>query len=177
MLGLRLLVLSTAAVLVPAANAQSKASPAAMTPGERRVAAAIEALRASPVELRTALLKMPKGSDLHNHLYGALYAETWIRDAAEDRMCLDPAAIRGTGAVYSQPQGQPCGEGKVPADQAFRDPNLYNSLVDAFSMRGFVAAPGVTGHDHFFHTFARFDGISTKHLGEWFDEVASRAAR
>src|SRR5215467_16193407 len=104
---------------------QSKTEPVrAMTPLERRATISLESLRNSPPELRNMLLKMPKGSDLHNHLYGALYAETWIRDAAEDQMCLYPAAIRGTGAVYSQPQGQPCGEGKVPADQAFRDPNL-----------------------------------------------------
>jgi adenosine deaminase len=43
-------------------------------------------------------------------------------------------------------------------------------------MRGFVASPGVTGHDHFFQAFARFGGTDHRHLGEWLDEVATRAA-
>jgi adenosine deaminase len=48
--------------------------------------------------------------------------------------------------------------------------------VDAFSMRGFVASPGVTAHDHFFDAFGKFGGTGHRHLGEWIDEVASRAA-
>jgi len=159
---------------------QSKTEPArAMTPLERRATISLESLRNSPPELRNMLLKMPKGSDLHNHLYGALYAETWIRDAAEDQMCLDPAAIRGTGPVYSDGEGNPpvCPRGKVPAREALENQHLYDDLVDAFSIRAFVPTPGLTAHDHFFNTFARFDGISLKHLGEWFDEVATRAGR
>jgi len=34
----------------------------------------------------------------------------------------------------------------------------------------------VTGHDHFFDTFAKFGGTDHRHLGEWIDEVATRAA-
>ena len=141
---------------------------------------AIESLRSSPLELRNLLRKMPKGSDLHTHLYGAVYAETWIKDAAEDGMCIDPAGISGTTAVYSPGEGNPrsCSNGKRPATDIYRDQHLYDDLVNAFSMRGFVPSPGVTGHDHFFNTFGRFGGISEeKHLGEWIDEVATRADR
>src|SRR5207245_5372647 len=53
---------------------------------------------------------------------------------------------------------------------------LFDALVNAFSMRGFVPSPGVTGHDHFFDTFAKFGGTDPRHLGEWIDEVATRAA-
>src|SRR5262245_24435239 len=162
------------------AFSQSKPAPAsAMTPLERRATLSIESLRASPLELRNLLLKMPKGADLHNHLYGALYAETWIENAAEDHMCLDPGALRGTGPVYSEGDPNPpsCPAGKVPASEAFRDQHLYDDLINAFSIRAFVPTPGVTAHDHFFNTFARFGGISEKHLGRWFDEVATRAGR
>jgi adenosine deaminase len=150
-----------------------------MTPLERRATLSIESLRDSPPELRNLLLKMPKGSDLHNHLYGAIYAETWIQNAADDNMCIDRSAIRGTLNVYSPAEGNPpaCQSGKVPASDAFKDQHLYDSLVDAFSIRAFVATPGVTGHDHFFNAFAQFGGISERHLGEWLDEVAARADR
>src|SRR5256884_8557953 len=35
---------------------------------------------------------------------------------------------------------------------------------------------GVTGHDHFFDAFSKFVGTDHRHLGEWIDEVATRAA-
>jgi adenosine deaminase len=166
------------------ASAQTKPAPAPasaspMTPLERRAALSIESVRNSPLELRNLLFKMPKGSDLHNHLYGAIYAETWIRNAAEDNMCIDRSAIRGISNVYSRAEGNPpvCPPGKVRAADAFKDQHLYDNLVDAFSIRGFVPTPGVTGHDHFFNAFAQFGGISESHLGEWLDEVATRADR
>jgi adenosine deaminase len=166
-------------IAIPVWSQSKPASVPAMTPSERRATFSLESVRNSPLELRNLLFKMPKGSDLHNHLYGAIYAETWIRNAAEDNMCLDSAAIRGTSNVYSRAEGNPptCSAGKVPAAHAFKDQHLYDNLVDAFSIRAFVPTPGVTGHDHFFHTFARFGGISENHLGEWLDEVASRADR
>lgn len=166
-------------IAIPLFSQTKPAAAPAMSPSERRAALSIESLRNSPLELRNLLLKMPKGSDLHNHLYGAVYAETWIRNAAEDGMCLDTAAIAGTSRVYSRAEGNPpaCAPGKVPAADAFKDQHLYDNLVDAFSIRAFVPTPGVTGHDHFFNTFARFGGISENHLGEWLDEVATRADR
>ena len=43
-------------------------------------------------------------------------------------------------------------------------------------MRSFVPAPGFSGHDQFFATFAKFGGLDKRHAGEWVDEIASRAA-
>jgi adenosine deaminase len=174
-------VVLVSALLCACSNTSIAQTPAAAaeTPLEKRAQLSLDSVRNSPLELRNLLLKMPKGSDLHTHLYGAVNAETWIRNAAEDQMCLDPGAIRGTEAVYSPGEGQPssCGAGKIPAAEVFKNQHLYDDLVDAFSMRGFVPTPGVTAHDHFFNTFARFGGISQKHIGEWLDEVATRAAR
>ncbi len=138
---------------------------------EQRAARAFETARANPLELYAFLVRMPKGADLHNHLSGAVYAETFIRDASEDGLCVDLRALS-----FSKPTPSGCGEGKAAAGRAFADQHLYDSLVDAFSMRGFVPSPGVTGHDHFFDTFAKFGGTDANHLGEWLDEVAVRAA-
>jgi len=170
----------SAAQTAPASRASSTVSTtAAMTPLERRASLSLDSVRNSPLELRLLLFKMPKGSDLHNHLYGAINAETWIKDAAEDGMCLDPSAIRGTAPVFSTGEGQPpaCPSSKIPAADVFKNQHLYDDLINAFSMRNFVPTPGVSGHDHFFNTFARFNGVSEKHLAEWVDEIASRAAR
>jgi adenosine deaminase len=147
---------------------------------EQRAARAFEAARGNPLDLRAFLVRMPKGADLHNHLSGAVYAESWIRAASEDQLCINLAAL-----AFSRPQNKPasttaqpdCGEGKVPASQAFRDQHLYDSLIDSFSMRGFVPSSGITGHDHFFDTFGKFGGTDSRHTGDWLDEVATRAAR
>ena len=139
----------------------------------------LQAARQNPLQLRHFLLGMPKGGDLHNHLSGAVYAESWIRAAAEDHLCVDVtkmAFAKAPGAADGGTEQPACGDGKVPAATAYKDQHLFDALVDAFSMRGFVPSPGVTGHDHFFDAFAKFGGTDHRHLGEWIDEVATRAA-
>ena len=154
-------------------SAQGQASP------EQRAERALEAARANPLDLHNFLLRMPKGADLHNHLSGAIYAETWIRDAAEDGLCVDLSSdsfVRPPTAARSGNSQPDCGPGKAPAARAFTDQHLYDALIDAFSMRSFVPSAGVSGHDHFFDSFAKFDGASPRHSGEWLDEIAARAA-
>ena len=148
------------------------------TEGERRGAINLDAARANPLQLRNLLKRMPKGADLHNHLSGAVYAESWIRAAAEDHLCVDLASlsfVRPEAAPEKDASEQHCGNGKVPVADAYKDQHLFDALVDAFSMRGFVPSPGVTGHDHFFDAIAKFRGTNHRHLGEWLDEVATRA--
>lgn len=152
-------------------------SAAGQTNGERRARLSLEAAKANPLQLRNFLVKMPKGADLHNHLLGAVYAESWIRNAVEDHLCVNLASLS-----FAKPQAPSkttpeaaCGSGHVPAVEAYRDQHLFDSLVDAFSMRGFVPTPGVTAHDHFFDTFFKFLGTDPRHLGEWLDELATRA--
>jgi adenosine deaminase len=167
--------------LVSPGVAQNKAprAVAAQNTSEQRAELQLQAARQNPLQLRHFLLGMPKGGDLHNHLSGAVYAESWIRAAAEDHLCVDLAKFAFAKPLPSADSGAEqlaCGDGKVPAANAYKDQHLFDALVDAFSMRGFVASPGVTGHDHFFDAFAKFGGTDHRHLGEWIDEVATRAA-
>ena len=155
------------------------APPAAQRAPEERTARAFEAARANPLELHAFLARMPKGADLHNHLSGAVYAESWIRAGAEDDLCVDLATLsffKTEAVTRSIPPRPVCGEGKTPAAQALTNQNLYDSLIDSFSMRGFAPSPGISAHDHFFAAFAKFGGTDHRHLGEWLDEVATRAA-
>ncbi|MFZ0643917.1 MAG: hypothetical protein WAM25_12195, partial [Candidatus Acidiferrales bacterium] len=164
------------------AIAQTKApDAAAKATAEQRTARAFEAARANPLDLRAFLVAMPKGADLHNHIYGAVYAETWIRDGAEDRLCVNLTKLsffKSQAMSDSIPPQPVCGEGNVRAAQALKDQHLYDALIDSFSMRGFVPTTGTTAHDHFFDSFARFGGNldESRHLGEWLDELATRAA-
>jgi adenosine deaminase len=155
------------------ATACSK-SPNRVPETEARTARAYQAYAAQgPLALQAFLAQFPKGADLHVHLSGAVYAETFVRDAAEDGICVDPAALK-----FAPP---PC-KGKLmpaadfsgnisPANQ-----DLYDRLIDSLSMRDFVPTTGFSGHDQFFGTFGRFSGLNKSHVGEWVDEVASRSA-
>jgi hypothetical protein len=84
----------TAAVIFMLALAQISAGGALaqqVTP-EQHTAQTLDAVRADPLALRDFLLRMPKGADLHNHLDGAIYAETFIRVGGEDGLCVDTKA-------------------------------------------------------------------------------------
>ena len=172
------------ALLLPCASnlcAQTGAKPATAASAslEQRAARAFDAARANPLDLRAFLVRMPKGTDLHYHLSGGIYAETFIRDGAEDGLCVDVAThafVRPQAAAQSEPPQPACGEGKVPAAQAFSDQHLYDALIDAFSMRSFVPSAGVSGHDHFSMRLENSAGSSPRHTSEWLDEVATRAA-
>lgn len=172
--------LTLAAVSEPAwaqVKAKPKARAARVTTATDRASLAFEASKGNPLELRTFLVRMPKGADLHVHLSGAVYAESWIRAGAEDNLCVDLAALAFTkiDAMRGNPPQPVCGEGKVPAAQALKDQALYDKLINSFSMRSFVPYAGVSGHDHFFDTFNKFRGTSKEHVGEWLDEVTERA--
>ena len=166
-------IISLAATLA----AQSTKKPAANRADslEARAARGLEVARQNPLALRAWLYKMPKGADLHMHLSGAIYAETFIRDAAEDNLCVDTTMLAFVKIVGASTPPPPCAAGQVPAAHAFRDQHLYDALIDSFSMRSFVPFAGESGHDHFFNTFAKFGGTAPQHRGEWLDEVATRA--
>jgi len=51
---------------------------------------AARASRANALALESFLAKMPKGGDLHMHLSGAVYAETFLKEAAADNLCVNP---------------------------------------------------------------------------------------
>lgn len=146
---------------------------------ETRTAQRLDAIHDNPAAVRAFVLRMPKGGDLHMHLSGAVYAETFLQNAADDNLCADPVKLvllPNIGTTKSNPAKPVCAEGTIPAAEAFTNQKLYDALVDSFSMRSFQPTPGVSGHDQFFATFGRFNGISKTHLPEWVDEVATRAA-
>jgi adenosine deaminase len=153
--------------------------PVQVSPGSP-VQRSFERAQSDPVALRAFLQRMPKGADLHLHISGAVYAESFLAQAAQDNLCVELATltvIQNVGTTRSIPPKPVCPVASVAADSAFRDQKLYDKLVNAFSMRSFVPLAGTSGHDQFFATFDRFVKIDPqKHLGEWLNEVSRRAA-
>ncbi len=173
-IGAILLVLVWASFGVCGVDAQTggkRPTSAAATSAESKGDLQLAAARTNPLQLRQFLKKMPKGADLHYHLSGGVYAETFIRDGAEDGLCVDVKQLAFTKCTD--------GDGDktiVPASNAYKSQALYDKLINAFSMRSFVPYAGVSAHDHFFDTFAKFSGTNPSHKPEWVDEAALRAA-
>jgi len=160
------------------ALASSAAAAQAPTPAEQRAVRAFEAAeKLGPPALYAFLRPMPKGADLHMHLSGAVYAETFLAEAVKQNLCIDPAGLSLTAPAPAASAGAKaaCAGGNVPAATALIDQHLYDRMVDSLSMRDFVPSSGISGHDHFFATFERFS-VVPEESGPLLEEVVHRAA-
>ncbi len=160
----------------PAPNVLAQAAPnaassAASSP-EQRAARYLESVRQQPSLLLAFLRAMPKGGDLHNHLFGAIYAESFIDYAAADGVCVD----RITSQLIVG-RCEPCDKytNKPAAKCAYSDHVLYNSMIDAYSMRNWSHGEE-SGHDHFFASFDKFGPATSGRIGDMLAEAAARAA-
>lgn len=148
------------------ALAQTSATP------EQRANRYLETVRRQPPLILAFLRELPKGGDLHNHLGGAIYAEDLIGYAAHDNLCLDSA----TATLVAGPCDS-CGRrsSKPAAECSYRDPELYNTMIDAWSMRNWRLARE-SGHDHFFASFSKFGLATRTHTGDAIAAAMQRAA-
>ncbi len=128
----------------------------------------MSSIRDDTPALTMFLREMPKGGDLHNHLSGAIYAESFIKWAAEDGLCLTVSTLS------ISPRPCTAASNEVDASKITRDQTLYDRVVDAWSVRNWNPARK-SGHDQFFETFQKFDPAGEGHLGDMLAEVASRA--
>jgi adenosine deaminase len=154
--------------LAPAvAGAPSKGS------AEERTSAYLRSVRSQPLLALAFLREMPKGADLHNHLSGSIYAESWIDFAADDGLCVD----RTTAVLMAPPCDVSCDSfnSKPAVSCAYGDHILYNTMVDGWSMRNWIQGEE-SGHDHFFATFEKFSLASHNHTADMIAEAATRAA-
>lgn len=167
-------LLRTACLLVVAVILSWVQAPAQGQPSaEQRTAKYMEGVRKQPPLLLAFLREMPKGADLHNHLAGAVYAEDLIDFAADDNLCVD----RTTSVLIAPPCDSSCDKftSKPWIRCAYGDPVLYNSVVDAWSMRNWL--PGSeSGHDHFFATFDKYSLVSHTHTAQMIAKALQEAA-
>jgi hypothetical protein len=143
------------------------AAPRPADSGETATAKYFASIRNQPSLLLAFLAGIPKGGDLHNHLSGAIYAESYLRWAAEDGLCVATATMSIVLGACDASAGRP------PAMDVMRNSVLFNQAIDAMSMRHWD--PALSGHDHFFATFGKF-GVASAKTGEMLAEVAARAA-
>lgn len=156
-------------------------APSSSAAEARAVRAYEAALRQGPLAVQAFLNDFPKGADLHFHFTAGVYAETLIRFAAEDKVCIDPLKSEFARDDKGKVLKEPCALPLIPASklngssltQAEQD--LYDRIVDRFSMRNFVPTSGYSGHDQFFATFDRFGGLDKSHAAESIDQITRLA--
>ncbi|MEE9273044.1 MAG: hypothetical protein V3U57_07255 [Robiginitomaculum sp.] len=129
------------------------------------------AIKNNNIALREFIQAMPKGGDLHNHLFGAVYAESWIAWAEEDKMCLDKDAL---GIRFPGPDG--CGALPSVKKALTGDQKLRNELIDKLSLRDFTPSQGWSGHDQFFDTFFSMASMPNR-FGDMVADASNLAGR
>jgi adenosine deaminase len=139
---------------------------------EEKTSAYLESVRHQPGLLLAFLQQMPKGGDLHVHLFGAIYAESMIDWASENALCVDRSTSK---LIHASCDSCEPYKSKPSVRCAYLDHVLYDQLIDAWSMRNWNRQEE-SGHDHFFDTFDKFGPAFDKHIGEALAEVAARAS-
>jgi hypothetical protein len=167
---LKRIVAATALACAALLSCTAPASSAAAPDAQARTARYFDQIRQQPVPLAMFLQRMPKGGDLHNHLAGAVYAESLVGWAKQDGLC-----VRLADMSLAEPPCDPT-NGLPPVAEALKDGGVYHDLIDAFSMRDFIPRDGASGHDQFFSTFARFGAATSAHTADMIAEAANRAA-
>ena len=89
----RLARIALTGLLAVGAAAPPRRPPPNAETAEAATAQRLSALRGDPLLLRTFLHEMPKGGDLHSHLSGAVYAESYLRWAADDQLCVSTVTL------------------------------------------------------------------------------------
>lgn len=122
-----------------------------------RTAAWFDAHRARTPLVRQFLQRMPKGADLHSHMSGAVYAESYLDWAAQADLCVDTAKKAILSSACAVGDGPGPAPSQVPASKL--SSSAAAAMVDRMSMRN-LASAGRSGHDQFFDAFSVFGPVT-----------------
>lgn len=140
---------------------------------EGAVSALFDRVVAQPARLRVFLQAMPKGGDLHNHLWGQPYAEDFMAWGADKGLCASRAKPAITPPPCQAPDSEPL------KDLGRRNEALWTAMIEALSTRGRGQGLGVsdvTGHDDFFGSFDRFGAVAMREPGAMLASARASAA-
>ncbi len=139
------------------------------TGNTEQAASWFELHRYEPLSLRIFLQRMPKGGDIHSHLSGAVYAESYLAWAAEEDFCVQEVgeALKLQRCVAGNPTMTPLA--------TLTDSRIYNRLIDQMSTRNLEFAER-SGHSDFFGSFDTIGPVNRLRVGNMVADVATRAA-
>lgn len=123
-----------------------------------------------PIAFRRFFTEFPKGADLHQHVSGAVWAESLLGWAAQDGLCLTPVTFQATVG--------PCTPDQISAASIQTDTATQSQVIAAWSMRLFIPSLTHSGHDQFFNAFGKFSPVlkPVSRTGQAIAEVLNQAA-
>lgn len=127
------------------------------TPTKQEIATStyFDTIKGNQAALRQFFTQMPKGGDVHNHLTGSAYAETYFELATKKKMFVDP----NTGKLYKE---KPENIETIQLSKEIDD--LHNhrmALIDKWSIRNFQPYKYPLGPDeYFFGTFGLLSALT-----------------
>jgi adenosine deaminase len=124
-------------------------------------------IKHDPLKLQMFLFDFPKGGDIHNHLSGAVYAETVIKFAEHDGLCVDPITL----VVTKNPQCKT----QYKLENLKNNYDLYTKLVNNWSLRKFGRTAKESRND-FFDDFLRDASALNPKRGEILAQIVQRNA-
>lgn len=144
------------------------------TTDEQSTSDYFERIKNNPAALRQFFTAMPKGGDLHNHLTGSAYAETYFEMAAKKEMYVNMK----TGKLYKDKPSE------VETIRLSKDmDDLHNhrmELIDKWSIRNFQPYKYPLGPDeYFFGTFGLLSALTSDidDLAHLMRELKKRAVK
>ncbi len=130
-----------------------------------------DSIKQNKAKLRQFIADMPKGADLHNHLIGAVYAETIFDIACNAHLY----ANLSSGKLY---ESKPSEVDTVKLCEGMDDfHNVRMTLIDKWSIRDYQPYKFPLGPDeYFFSLFGNFiAAAANKYLPEFVREIKIRA--
>lgn len=124
-------------------------------------------IKSNPNELQLFIEQMPKGGDIHNHLSGAVYAETVIQLAEDKHFCVNPKTLALSSNKDCSSQYQ--------LKNLKNNYDLYNHLVNYWSLRLFARSDKLQRLD-FFDSFLRAVNVVNPERGGILASIVARNA-
>jgi adenosine deaminase/adenosine deaminase CECR1 len=142
---------------------------AAPTP-PHTIDAYFEKIRTSRAALTAFFSQMPKGGDLHNHLTGSIYAESFLDLAIAQKLWVNRKTLALSAREPAVNNGSPTASGNGPANTDYVRidtfctkpdyPALKQRLIQDWSAKDFY--PGLAAPDqHFFDAFGKFPSLTS----------------
>lgn len=137
----------------------------------------LNSINSSESLLNQFFMYMPKGGDIHNHLTGSAYAETYFNLSIKDALWVNI----DNGKLYKTKDAANKDGVANPIQLTENMPNLHNTrmkLIDLWSVRNFEPSKASTAPDeYFFGTFGLFGAVTGPHMVDLLKELRNRAAR
>ena len=148
-------------------NATAQGGPAAL------ISSYLDSIRQDPALLTAFFTGMPKGGDLHHHLDGSIYAETYLETVIRKNYWLNLETLEISSEKPSRKRKKWRRLQEMEKENGF--PEYRERLIRRWSIKNYAYHSSKAPENHFFHTFGGFLPALPDVLEKGLLEVKNRA--